>query len=149
MYEISPLLLIDMSAAYAVECLGHAIPWSNEILYNSTGPNYRNIKLVLEGYGLVGFVISTVVGDEASLLNIVVHPKQRGNGYGRALLEYLIREFSLEQVSMLWLEVRVGNVSALHLYRALGFCDICSRDNYYPTKGKAREDALVMALTIM
>jgi ribosomal-protein-alanine N-acetyltransferase len=47
----------------------------------------------------------------------------------------------------MYLEVRPSNVAGQGLYRRLGFETIGRRRGYYPA-GAAREDAVVMALTL-
>jgi len=50
---------------------------------------------------------------------------------------------------MLFLEVRLSNISAQNLYLKLGFNEIGMRENYYRLSGGRREDALIFALQFL
>jgi ribosomal-protein-alanine N-acetyltransferase len=45
------------------------------------------------------------------------------------------------------LEVRPSNRIALNLYHNMGFCEVGTRKNYYPSHN-GREDALILALNL-
>jgi ribosomal-protein-alanine N-acetyltransferase len=60
-----------------------------------------------------------------------------------AWLEALCREQGAQQ---LWLEVRLSNARARHVYERFGFASIGTRKGYYPAPLGRREDALVMGL---
>ena len=74
------------------------------------------------------------------LMRIAVHGACRGRGYGRLLMERLLREAEEENVEDITLEVRASNAPAIALYEAYGFQKEAVRKNYYsgPT-----EDALI------
>lgn len=59
-------------------------------------------------------------------LAIAVVPDRRGQGVGRKLLTALGEEVSAEGLAALDLAVGVSNVSAVRLYRALGFQEVVS-----------------------
>jgi ribosomal-protein-alanine N-acetyltransferase len=92
-----------------------------------------------------GYVDFWLVGPEASLMNVAVHPRARRRGVAQALLRHMLevaREADAEQV---FLEVRASNEPALGLYRELGFQQIGIRKRYYRDNG---EDALVLQLPL-
>jgi ribosomal-protein-alanine N-acetyltransferase len=47
-----------------------------------------------------------------------------------------------------WLEVRVGNTRAIHVYQSQGFRRVGHRKAYYPADRGGREDAIVMSLKL-
>jgi N-acetylglutamate synthase len=57
----------------------------------------------------------------AGLFDIVVDPAHRGQGHGRRLVEALLRQAAREGAARAYLQVRIGNDSAVSLYRSLGF----------------------------
>jgi ribosomal-protein-alanine N-acetyltransferase len=48
-----------------------------------------------------------------------------------------------------FLEVRPSNTAAVALYESLGFNEIGMRPGYYKTENGEREDALMMAYTLL
>ncbi|MFV9998161.1 MAG: ribosomal protein S18-alanine N-acetyltransferase [Arsenophonus endosymbiont of Dermacentor nuttalli] len=144
---ISNLDQTDLASAFAIEKISHAFPWSEKIFYSNQGKQYFNLKISLQNQ-LIGFVITQFLLNEATLFNIAIHPDYQGQGYGECLLRYLIDHLSNKSIQTLWLEVRQSNHAAIHLYEKLGFHIVIIRKNYYPA-AKKREDAVVMALTIM
>ncbi len=85
--------------------------------------------------------------DEATLLNLAVHPRYQGRGLARTLLRAGLREMAALGARHCFLEVRRSNSVAQSLYRSLDFADIGTRRGYYPTHD-GREDALVMMCTL-
>ncbi len=90
---------------------------------------------------LVGYIGFTSVLDEAEITNVAIDKSFRGLGYGSVLMEKLLEIISKEEISRVFLEVRVGNEAAKGLYKKHGFEKIGVRKNFYrfPT-----EDAIVM-----
>ncbi|WP_237152708.1 ribosomal protein S18-alanine N-acetyltransferase [Oryzibacter oryziterrae] len=92
----------------------------------------------------VGFALIRAAGDEAEVLTIAVHPRQRGKGLGRKLMEDAMRRLYFDRIGAVFLEVDEGNVPALALYRRLGFQEVGRRKNYYATGVGTTSNALVM-----
>lgn len=141
---ISPISPDDFDRLFEIEQAAHLVPWSKGTLLNSQGEKYLNLKLS-EGGQIVGFAISQIVLDEATLFNIAIDPTWQGKGYGKRLLLELILQLKAKGVAALWLEVRESN-PARKLYDQLGFNEVDIRKNYYPTPDGGRENAVVMAL---
>ena len=58
---------------------------------------------------------------EAIVFDIMIHPDQRGKGYGKAAMlcgEDIVKEMGVEKI---WLHVIAKNTIALALYRKLGY----------------------------
>ena len=81
----------------------------------------------------------------ADIQTIAVSTEHRGRGYGRELMEELIAIAKRNGAEKVFLEVKESNLSAIGLYRSLGFNQIDLRKNYYQPSG---ESALVMLLEI-
>ncbi|CNJ13819.1 ribosomal protein S18-alanine N-acetyltransferase [Yersinia aldovae] len=144
MKQISILTPADLATAYQIEQASHAFPWTEKTLASNQGDRYFNVKLSV-GQQMVGFAISQIVLDEATLFNIAIDPQHQRQGYGRLLLEYVIEQLGARDVFTLWLEVRASNARAIALYESLGFNEVSVRRNYYPSVN-GREDAIMMAL---
>lgn len=134
----------DYERLFEIEQAAHLVPWTKGTLLNSQGEKYLNLKLS-ENSQIIGFAISQVILDEATLFNIAIDPAFQGQGYGKQLLLALISQLKSKNVATLWLEVRESN-SARKLYDSLGFNEVDIRKNYYPTPDGGRENAVVMAL---
>ena len=121
----------DIEAAARLEQLSFSDPWSAEMLMESLeNPLYR--FFVDEEAGTVrGYAGMYIVLDEGNITNIAVDPEERRKGIGEALLSALIRCAADNELSVLCLEVREGNLPALSLYRKLGFSETGFRKNYY------------------
>lgn len=83
--------------------------------------------------------------DEGQITNIATHPSCRRQGYGRAILEALIKYAKNNRLVSISLEVRESNEAAISLYRSLGFKVEGKRKDFYT---KPTEAALVMILNI-
>ncbi|QSX36339.1 ribosomal protein S18-alanine N-acetyltransferase [Shewanella sedimentimangrovi] len=141
------MLQPDSVAEMAViESLAHSHPWSEQALADCFGPLYR-----VYGYqdteGLLGFAIVQQIVDEVSLLDICVLPSHQGQGIGARLLDTLIADAQDNQASVIMLEVRSGNQTALELYQRHGFVETGRRKGYYPA-ADGREDAVLMNLPL-
>jgi ribosomal-protein-alanine N-acetyltransferase len=86
--------------------------------------------------------------DEMHLLNITVAPEYQGQGWARVLLDALTLWARGQSAAWLWLEVRVGNLRAIHVYEAQGYKRVGQRKDYYPAGNGQREDAVVMGLRL-
>lgn len=146
MNNISTLTAADLAIAFKIEQASHRYPWAEATFASNQGERYLNLKLEVEGQ-IVGFVITQVVLDEATLFNIAIHPAWQRQGFGRCLLKALIEQLEARGINTLWLEVRATNGGAITLYEELGFNEVTVRRNYYPS-ASGREDAIVMALPL-
>lgn len=140
----------DFDALWRLECAAHAHPWAEDVLRGFLEATGVKLWLVESTDGQVaGFAAMQFVVDEASLLNLVVDPALQHRGIGRHLLTHLIDLIISEGViQSIFLEVRVSNYPAMHLYQSCGFVEIAQRRDYYPLADGKREDALMMALPL-
>jgi [ribosomal protein S18]-alanine N-acetyltransferase len=131
----------DLEDVLAIERTSFASPWSRDMFYEEMkNRNARVVVFRLEGK-IVGYICFWVVLDEAHLMNIAVHPEQRGRGYGKAIMAYLESVCRQEGLNRLLLEVGRRNAPARSLYKKFGFSSIGFRKHYYAV---IKDDALVM-----
>lgn len=78
-----------------------------------------------------GFCAFWLVGDQAHINQLAIHPDRRRQGLGRHLIEAVAREAARLGAGELTLEVRESNAAALALYEATGFVREAVRKNYY------------------
>lgn len=67
---------------------------------------------------------------EAGIYGFVVHTEYRGRGYGRMMLEYIIRQLHDEGIKAITLEVEVENKNAIGLYSSCGFETVTTYDYF-------------------
>ncbi len=82
---------------------------------------------------------------EGDVQTIAVAERARRHGLGRTLVISLVNEARRRGAREIFLEVRVDNVPAKHLYRELGFEVLGVRPGYYQPENV---DAEVMRLTV-
>lgn len=99
---------------------------------------------------VVGYVAVDRQPFEAELQAVLVDARWRGRGLARRLLAEVVEQARAWGSERLLLEVRVGNASAIALYRGAGFEDDGIRRGYYPPRqaGAVREDARLMSLAL-
>ena len=97
---------------------------------------------------LAGFVLVRFAADEAEILTIAVHSRHRRRGYGRFLMDDVVRRLYRERIATLFLEVDRTNRAAVRLYQSLGFKTAGERRNYYSAPEAGDGTALVMRLQV-
>jgi ribosomal protein S18 acetylase RimI-like enzyme len=58
--------------------------------------------------------------DRVRVYSVAVHPRARGQGFARKLIQHAIRRARARRVARLSLEVRADNAAAIELYRSIG-----------------------------
>jgi [ribosomal protein S18]-alanine N-acetyltransferase len=85
------------------------------------------------------------VPPRAELETIVVAPSARRSGVGAALMYAMVDQLKTNGAAEVTLEVRASNLSAVSLYRSLGFIAAGTRTGYYVDPV---EDAVIMRLEL-
>ncbi|MBQ9750879.1 MAG: ribosomal protein S18-alanine N-acetyltransferase [Clostridia bacterium] len=128
-----------------LEKLCFSQPWSRKSLELLTNEGI-GVGMVCRKDGIVcayGGMMCAV--DEGQITNIATHPDHRRQGYGKAVVEALIRYAKNNHLESISLEVRESNKAAIELYSALGFKVEGKRKDFYT---KPTEAALVMVLKV-
>ncbi|MCH5276286.1 MAG: ribosomal protein S18-alanine N-acetyltransferase [Desulfovibrionaceae bacterium] len=139
----------DMAAVAELEARCFSSPWREDQLRAALlSPHFS-------AYGMKGqdrlfaYISLNLVPGEIEVLNIATHPEYRRRGLARALLRCALKAAApvVERGYGVraFLEVRVGNVPALGLYRSLGFARVGARKGYYRDTG---EDALILRVDL-
>jgi ribosomal-protein-alanine N-acetyltransferase len=95
-----------------------------------------------------GFVMASIAADEMQILNIKVAPDFQRQGLASTMLTYCIELARQQAITRIFLEVRISNIIAQHLYEKFGFFQNGVRTNYYSAGDGAREDAFLYCLEI-
>lgn len=133
----------DVDALFAIEQKATAYPWSRRQFADGMAGGEFGWGVDVD-IRLAGFAIFNQVLDEATLLDIAVHPDFQRRGLARQLLQFAMQQLARNDATRCLLEVRVSNTSAIALYKNAGFTEDGIRRNYYPTTS-GREDALLMS----
>jgi len=100
------------------------------------------VVAVDENQSLLGWAGVRVLADDAEILTVGVIPDARRRGLGAQLVTTLIDEARRRGAVQVFLEVRVDNDAAKHLYEREGFSPMGLRRGYYDN---GRMDALTMS----
>lgn len=141
--HLSPMTPGHLDAVMAIELVAYPFPWTRGNFADSLNAGY-SAWVAERGRDLIGYFVLMAAVDEAHLLNITVAPPDQGQGYGRWLLEEVMKLAKLHGMSQLLLEVRPSNHAALKLYETAGLRRVGVRRRYYPDQLGQREDAIVM-----
>lgn len=95
------------------------------------------------------FALGRVIGPEAELLTLAVHPVTQGKGLGRICLEQFERTAQIRGAEESFLEVAADNAPAISLYKTSGYSQISHRQNYYETTDGTRRDALIFRKSLI
>lgn len=117
--------------------------WSRQSFLNElANPSGHYFSAIDEERGaLCGYSGFWLIGEEAHITTLAVHPDMRRNHLGELLLINDIEQAWAVKASFLTLEVRVSNHVAQSLYFKYGFKNLGTRRKYYQDND---EDALVL-----
>ncbi len=134
----------DAKEIFAIEMECFSVPWSLDSIETELLNEDNKLYYVVEDVnGVVGYAGAWLVYDEGQITNIAIRPSARRQGFGAKLTSALIEECFKRGMHEIFLEVRISNLSALSLYRQLGFTVKGMRKNYY---SEPKEDAYIMSL---
>lgn len=129
----------DLERIVEIENSSFDSPWSECSLRYEIEENQLAEVFVIEiNQEVVGYMSYMKIIDEVHINNIAIDSTKRGYGYGRELVESVLKSFKGNY--SVTLEVRNDNYIAINLYRSLGFEQMGIRKDYY---GKG-QDALIM-----
>lgn len=97
---------------------------------------YYFAALIMDTHELIGYSGFWLVGEEAHITTLAVHPQFRRRSVGERLLINNIFEAKKVKARWLTLEVRVSNEKALSLYFKYGFKSLSVRKSYYQDNGE-------------
>ena len=135
----------DLDEIIAIEESIYPYPWTRGIFHDCLNIGYLCWVLQLKEK-IIAYSVMSVAVEESHLLTIVVSENEQGQGYGKKMLDEMIR-LATKGANTMYLEVRVSNKTAIQLYHQRGFNELGIRENYYPAD-EGREDALIFALDL-
>ena len=132
----------DLEQIVKIEKDTNEHPWSLNNFKSSLDAGNSSIVLKKENI-ILGYAFFSIVATDSHLLNIAVSKNYQGKGYGRKILEKVIRQSSVLGATVIFLEVRISNHKAINFYEKFGFKRDAIRYEYY--EGTPKEDALLMS----
>ena len=94
------------------------------------------------------FLVGRLIGPDAEILHVIVHPKYRRLGKARYLIGKFEKEAKNVGSSRCFLEVAESNGSAHSLYHDLGYLKVGQRKNYYEFVDGRKDNASILAKEI-
>jgi ribosomal-protein-alanine N-acetyltransferase len=119
--------------------------WSERMLEDECNNQLAHYFTVMDGLFVCGYGGYLSICGEGEITRLAVAESYRRKGFGRMILNEIIKSARALNISEITLEVRAGNAPARALYSNVGFREISKRPGYYQNPA---EDALVMALTL-
>ena len=148
-YSIRPLTLDHLPQVLKlnIRCFRNGDNYTRYTFdYLLTEPRTLSYRMVTPANELVGFAFVMVKEQNAGhITTIGVAPEHRRRGIAQKLLEHMEKGLVEREVETVMLEVRVGNVSAQHLYKRSGYT-IVQRINKYYSDG---EDCFLMMKSLV
>lgn len=145
-YHFRLMVEDDLEDVLAIEEAVYPFPWTRGIFDDCLNVGYT-CRVLLHKEKIIAYSIISVAADESHLLTIVVADNEQNKGYGKKMLDEMIRVAKKNGANNMYLEVRASNKAAIQLYHQRGFNELGVRKDYYPAEG-GREDALILALDL-
>jgi len=128
----------DIEAVSLLEQASFNDPYPSYFLSELARDNPETFLVLTLNNEIIGYGVVDHWDDHDHLISIAIRPDSRRKGLGEALLVELEKRLSKERP--LRLEVRQGNLAAIHLYSKRGFTKTGLAEGYYGDG----EDAIIM-----
>jgi len=139
----------DLDELMVGELAAYPFPWTKKNFEDCLSNNAYSCWVFEKDNQLLGHIVISIVLKEAHLLNICLYPEHQNKGWGRKLLLEAETIAKYSGAETCFLEVRPSNKPGLLLYRSESYNEIGVRKKYYPDNNGQREDAIVMAKTLV
>ena len=140
--RFAPITEAHLAEILEIEKEAYPEPWSEGMFRDEIDHVRSQFVVVLRNGELIGYGGYWPVLDEAHVTSVTIKQSERGYGYGRQLLRYLLDMAQRNGARTATLEVRESNFRARTLYESFGFQIAGRRKRYYPSTD---EDALIMS----
>ena len=143
--SVRPARTSDLDAIAELERLSFGSPWARDVYAQEIARVFAEVRVAELDGRVVGLCCAWHVSSETHLLRIASHPRVRGRGIGRGLLEDLLVRAAAAGSTVVLLEVGRSNRPAIELYASAGFRVIGLRPGYYTAPP---DDAYTMRRTL-
>jgi len=128
-----PMHLCDLQEVLKIENECFEDPWSETYyaLSLKRPRSYEHFYVARRENTIVGYIVFSILHEEAHILNLAVPTAYRRQGIGKYLLALTLKMIQAQDGHQIFLEVAVSNLPAQYLYRQFGFRICGIRKNYY------------------
>ena len=128
-----PMRLCDLQEVLKIENECFEDPWSETYyaLSLKRPRSYEYFYVARRENTIVGYIVFSILHEEAHILNLAVPVAYRRQGIGKYLLAFALKMIQAHDGREVFLEVAVSNLPAQYLYRQFGFRICGIRKNYY------------------
>jgi ribosomal-protein-alanine N-acetyltransferase len=111
----------DLNEVHGIESVSFKDPYPRGFL-KAHFQIYPETSLVaMRDEQVIGYIIASSDRDDGHLISIAVHPRERRQKVGEALIKKLLAILHKQKITLLRLEVRKSNEIAQMFYQKLGF----------------------------
>lgn len=123
----------DLEAVLAIEGSWKTTPHWTRRQFEAELKSPRSVFMVAEeDLSVLAYAAAWVVGDEAQVLTVAVHPGAVRRGLARKTVNGLLDEALKSGCRKATLEVSEANEGARRLYESIGFQAVGRRPGFYP-----------------
>jgi ribosomal-protein-alanine N-acetyltransferase len=137
--NLRPMTETDVELVTVLEEQAYSQPWNAKVFAEELRQPSRTYLIIEDDRAVLGYAGLMVVGNEAHVTTVVVHPDRRDDKLGTRLMLGLAAEAIEQGARSMTLEVRASNEPAQRLYRRFGMAPVGVRKRYYQD-----EDAMIM-----
>ncbi len=141
--SLCPMQLDNVEEVLKIEHTMYDYPWTEGIFKDCLRVGYC-CWLLMEDDEIAAYSVLSAAAGESHLLNLCVRKTSQRRGYGRQLMEHMLKLAKRHDADVCLLEVRPSNTAAIDLYEKMDFVEVGVRPNYYPAKN-GHEDAVILA----
>ena len=99
--------------------------------YNFSLDEFSYCLICEEDNIFIGFINYSIIYERAEIVDIIINPNYRKNGYGKKLLEEALKIIKSKNCNVVTLEVNSKNKIAINFYTKFDFKIKSIRKNYY------------------
>lgn len=122
---------------YEIEKICFSNPWSREDLTAQIDNETSHFLVAIVDDKVVGYMGLQIFSGEGYVTNVAVLPEYRRQGIAQKLISSQLEN----EMSFITLEVRESNLSAISLYKKMGFENVGIRPKFY---SNPTENAIIM-----
>ena len=131
----------DLEEVLAIESDSFPLPWTSGHFRDELKSGLAFPLIALDKRNkVIGYICPRLLLEEGHIFNLAVHRDFRRQGVARLLLDRVLDDCREGGGTVVLLEVRLSNKSAISLYRRAGFVEKGRRMRYYENG----EDAILM-----
>ncbi|NQV18489.1 MAG: ribosomal protein S18-alanine N-acetyltransferase [Armatimonadetes bacterium] len=143
--EICKMQIKDLQKVLDIEKELFSEPWSAKMFVEKIINHESYVLQKSDEQEIIGYICGWKINDEFEITNLGIRKQFQRQGFGKILVEHLIKKVKNENCKIFFLEVRENNFAAQKLYEKLGFKVIGIREEYY---NNPKENAVVMRLRL-